>query len=171
MKVSVNGGPFELVPAAAFSFNAYNTMLITEADGNTNPLAGQPAFTGTDGGEVTGTWGQSQVDLTAIGIRPATGSDCASTWALTAAAASTGGTSTTSSWRSASPKQHPYSSGSTNTRWPSAADHVGGTRPPVPVLIKTPGNLHPLHGGYAALVARRRGDVEEFRSIHTLTSP
>ena len=70
VKISVNGGQFELVPAAAFNFNPYSAVLVTEADGNTNPLAGQPAFTGTDGGEVTGTWGQSQVDLTAIDIRP-----------------------------------------------------------------------------------------------------
>ena len=29
----------------------------TAAAGNTNPLAGQPGFTGTDGGEVAGSWG------------------------------------------------------------------------------------------------------------------
>ena len=42
VKISVNGGPFELVPASAFIFNAYNTTLVTAAGGNTNPLAGQP---------------------------------------------------------------------------------------------------------------------------------
>jgi Zn-dependent metalloprotease len=70
LKISVNGGPFELVPASAFIFNAYNTTLTTAAGGNTNPLAGQPAFSGTDGGEVFGSWGLSQVNLTAIGISP-----------------------------------------------------------------------------------------------------
>ncbi len=70
IKISVNRGPFALLPASAFRFNAYNTTFITETDGNTNPLAGQSAFSGTDGGEVTGSWGQSQVDLSSIGVRP-----------------------------------------------------------------------------------------------------
>ena len=70
VKISVNGGPFELVPASAFIFNAYNTTLVTAAGGNTNPLAGQAAFSGTDGGEVTGSWGLSQVNLAAMGIGP-----------------------------------------------------------------------------------------------------
>jgi hypothetical protein len=37
--------------------------LATVAQGNTNPLAGQPAFSGTDGGAVDGTWGRSIVNL------------------------------------------------------------------------------------------------------------
>ncbi|MEO6349369.1 MAG: M4 family metallopeptidase, partial [Candidatus Limnocylindrales bacterium] len=69
LKISVNGGAFTTVPASAFIFNPYNSTLNTAAQGNTNPLAGQPAFTGTDGGEVTGSWGESQVDLTRLGIR------------------------------------------------------------------------------------------------------
>ncbi len=70
LKISVNGGPFELVPASAFIFNAYNTTLTTAAGGNTSPLAGQPAYSGTDGGEVFGSWGLTQVNLVAIGIDP-----------------------------------------------------------------------------------------------------
>jgi hypothetical protein len=70
LKASVNGGAFTLVPASAFTFNPYNTTLQTAAAGNTNPLAGQPAFSGTDGGEVAGSWGQSQVDLAALGAGP-----------------------------------------------------------------------------------------------------
>lgn len=70
LKASVNGGDFTLVPATAFTFNPYNTTLQTAAAGNTNPLAGQPAFSGTNGGEVSGSWGQSQVDLAAIGAGP-----------------------------------------------------------------------------------------------------
>lgn len=70
LKLSLNGGPFNVVPAAAFTFNPYNATLATAAQGNTNPLAGQPGFTGTDGGEVTGSWGQSQVDLGAAGAAP-----------------------------------------------------------------------------------------------------
>lgn len=62
--VSVNGGPWVLVPPAAFTFNGYNALLSSSAAGNTNPLAGQPAWTGTDGGTVKdGLWGQSHLDL------------------------------------------------------------------------------------------------------------
>ena len=61
LKLSVNGGPFRLVEAAAFMFNRYNNTI---RDWNTsNPLAGEPGFTGKDEGQVLGTWGQSQVDL------------------------------------------------------------------------------------------------------------
>jgi hypothetical protein len=69
LKISVNGGAFELVPASAFLFNAYNAQLLTEADDNTNPLAGQSAFSGSDGGEVKGSWALSQVDLSALGVK------------------------------------------------------------------------------------------------------
>ena len=61
---------YSLVPAAAFTFNDYNTTLVTAGGGNTNPLAGQAAFSGTDGGEVDGSWGQSQVNLGAAGANP-----------------------------------------------------------------------------------------------------
>jgi Zn-dependent metalloprotease len=66
VKISVNDGPWTLIPASAFIYNAYNTTLQTVGAGNTNPLAGQPAFSGTDGGAVDGTWGRSIVDLTGI---------------------------------------------------------------------------------------------------------
>ena len=33
------------------------------ADDGTGPLAGEPAFTGTDGGKTTGSWGTSRIDL------------------------------------------------------------------------------------------------------------
>ncbi len=66
LKVSVDGGPWMLVPAAAFTFNPYNMTLNTAAAGNTDPLAGQPAFSGTDGGSTAGSWGQSHVNLTGI---------------------------------------------------------------------------------------------------------
>jgi len=70
LKVSINGGPFTVVPPSAFTFNPYNTTLETAAAGNTNPLAGQPGFSGTNGGIHFGSWGQSQIDLTALGIAP-----------------------------------------------------------------------------------------------------
>jgi Zn-dependent metalloprotease len=64
LKISVNGGPWTLIPSAAYDFNAYNASLAIF--GNTNPNAGQAAFTGTDGGANGGSWGQSQIDLTGI---------------------------------------------------------------------------------------------------------
>lgn len=70
LKISINGGVFSLVPASAFTFNPYNVTLNSAAAGNTNPLAGQAGFSGTDGGSVTGSWGQSQVNLAALGVAP-----------------------------------------------------------------------------------------------------
>jgi Zn-dependent metalloprotease len=66
VSASVNGGPFQLVPSGAFTFNPYNRTLISSLGGNTNPIAGQTAFSGTDGGSVGGSWGQSQVNLAFI---------------------------------------------------------------------------------------------------------
>ncbi len=66
LKVSVNDGAFNVVPETAYIFNKPVPMA-TAGAGNTSPLAGQPGFTGTDGGEVTGSWGQSQIDLTMLG--------------------------------------------------------------------------------------------------------
>ena len=54
------------MPDAAFEFNDYNQNLNSAGAGNTNPMAGQPSFTGTDGGQVGGSWGQSQVNLSGI---------------------------------------------------------------------------------------------------------
>ena len=68
LKISVNSGPFEVVPDSAYIFNEPLTIA-TAAQGNTNPLAGEDGFTGTDGGEVFGSWGESQVDLTMLGVR------------------------------------------------------------------------------------------------------
>jgi hypothetical protein len=70
LKISINGGPYTLVPSSAYTFNPYNMTLQTAAAGNTNPLAGQPAFSGTDGGSLSGSWGQSQINLVALGVRP-----------------------------------------------------------------------------------------------------
>jgi Zn-dependent metalloprotease len=64
LKVSVNGGPFQLLPPSQFSFNGYNLLLLTADQGNTNPLAGQPAWSGTRGGQVTQSdWASTRVDL------------------------------------------------------------------------------------------------------------
>jgi hypothetical protein len=63
VKISVNGGAWQTVAAANFIYNGYNTTLATAGAGNTNPLAGQPGFSGTDGGSVSGSWGRSIVNL------------------------------------------------------------------------------------------------------------
>ena len=70
LKISINGGAYQVVPVSAYKFNPYNTTLQTVAAGNTNPLAGQPAFSGADGGSLLGSWGQSQINLTIMGVLP-----------------------------------------------------------------------------------------------------
>jgi Zn-dependent metalloprotease len=60
VKISVNGGPFVAVPYSRYLFNPPTGRL---ESGNSNPLKGQWAFTGTDGGTLSGSWGQSQIDL------------------------------------------------------------------------------------------------------------
>ena len=62
LKARVNGGSWSLVPAAAFTFNAYRGAL-TPSD---NPLGGEQAFHGSDGGTFLSVWGRSYVDLTVI---------------------------------------------------------------------------------------------------------
>jgi hypothetical protein len=65
IKISVNGGPYELAPPEAFRFNSYNTELEGSAD-STNPLAGEPAFSGLNLPFIRGSWGQSQLRLEGI---------------------------------------------------------------------------------------------------------
>jgi len=64
--IKVNDGDWQLLAASAFV--AYNAILETEDGGNTNPLAGQGAFAGSDEGGVEGSWGQSQIDLSAYAV-------------------------------------------------------------------------------------------------------
>ncbi len=66
VKVSVAGGDYEPVPDEAWLYNAPGGQLESAAGGNTNPMAGEVAFTGTDGGEPTGSWGTSVIDLSEI---------------------------------------------------------------------------------------------------------
>ncbi|MEK7704552.1 MAG: M4 family metallopeptidase, partial [Myxococcota bacterium] len=63
VQVSVNGGPWQLIGGQVFLYNAYNTDLVAGSGGNTDPLAGQSAFSGMDEGGFVGSWGQSQADL------------------------------------------------------------------------------------------------------------
>lgn len=66
IKYSLNGGAWTVVPLSAFSQNPYNTTLVNT--GNDNPMRGQSAFSGTDGGSLSGSWGQSVIDLSKIGV-------------------------------------------------------------------------------------------------------
>jgi len=65
VKISVNGGAWTLVPPERFEFNPYPGQLYPP-DENYNPMAGEPAFTGANGGEITGGWGQSQIELASL---------------------------------------------------------------------------------------------------------
>ena len=60
----MNGGPWQLVPPSEVTFNNYTAFLVSAANGNTNPLAGQPAWTGTNPGTVKGgSWGRTHLNL------------------------------------------------------------------------------------------------------------
>ncbi len=59
VKISVNGGPFALIPLDAYRFNAP----AGELDPQQGPMGGEPAWTGTDGGQLRGSWGTSVVAL------------------------------------------------------------------------------------------------------------
>lgn len=63
VKASVNGGDFEVIPADAYLFNAPAGEIAADQGG---PMAGEIAWTGTDGGKLGGSWGTSIVDLSAI---------------------------------------------------------------------------------------------------------
>ena len=66
VQLSVNGGPFTADPGGGLHLQRAEPAA-RDRDGNDNPLAGQPAFSGADGGTVRGTWVASQVSLTAAG--------------------------------------------------------------------------------------------------------
>ncbi len=70
IKYSLDGGVWTLLPASAFVENAYNETLNNSASGNDNPMEGQVAFTGTDEGSLTSTWGTSVINLSSIGVNP-----------------------------------------------------------------------------------------------------
>ena len=62
VKVSVNGGAFEIVPNTAYLHNAPGG----ELDPSSGPMGGEAAWTGTDGGQLTGSWGTSVINLAAL---------------------------------------------------------------------------------------------------------
>ena len=64
----IGSGAWTKVPGSAFTANGYNATMKTLAEGNNNPMQGQSAFTGADGGSVAGSWGQSRIDLSSLGL-------------------------------------------------------------------------------------------------------
>jgi hypothetical protein len=63
LELSINGGSFAPIPRTAIEFNPYNAALRTPGAGNTDPIAGREAWTGS------GTrWGRTIVDLSALGV-------------------------------------------------------------------------------------------------------
>jgi Zn-dependent metalloprotease len=70
LKYKLPGTRWFIIPASSFTTNPYNSSLQTTDDGNDNPLAGQDAFTGSDGGSNNGSWGQSTINLSSLGIMP-----------------------------------------------------------------------------------------------------
>jgi len=67
LKISVNDGEFNLVPVSAIEFGSYSGTLFQKvkdsAPYNTNPLAEEKAFTGTNGELDTGSWGSTYINL------------------------------------------------------------------------------------------------------------
>ena len=72
LKVSVNGGNFIVMPADAFTYNAHSGRFsaamgpTTPTGNNTSTLAGQLAWTGSDQGEATGSWGTTVLQIDKI---------------------------------------------------------------------------------------------------------
>ncbi|WP_417199480.1 M4 family metallopeptidase [Bizionia sp.] len=68
IKYKLDGGNWILIPASAFIINGYNDVINPASEGNDNPMEGQEAFTGSDGGSNSGSWGTSIIDLSVLGI-------------------------------------------------------------------------------------------------------
>lgn len=68
IKYSINSGPWNIIPSNVFLVNPYNSFINSASQGNDNPMEGQVAFTGTDGGSLTSSWGQSVIDLSLLGV-------------------------------------------------------------------------------------------------------
>ena len=68
VKISVNGGPFTIVPDAAYTFNPYNATLNTAAAGNTNPLQGQRCLDGHRRRQPRRQLGRVQINLSGLGV-------------------------------------------------------------------------------------------------------
>ena len=67
IKMSINGGTWDIIPSTAFTANPYNGTLNGPGQ-NDNPMAGENVFTGTDEGSNKGSWGTSIIDLGSLGV-------------------------------------------------------------------------------------------------------
>ncbi len=68
VKFSLDGSSWAIIPGSSFTTNPYNNTLQTAGAGNDNPMQGQEAYTGGDGGSNSGSWGQSTIDLSTLGV-------------------------------------------------------------------------------------------------------
>ncbi len=67
LKYKLNDEDWLIIPSTAFTVNPYNDAINPANQGNDNPMEGEEAFTGTDGGSLTGSWGTSVIDLSVLG--------------------------------------------------------------------------------------------------------
>ncbi|WAC11800.1 M4 family metallopeptidase [Dyadobacter pollutisoli] len=67
LKFKIDNGQWLWVPDSVFIANPYNNFF---GGGETNPLQYQGTFTGSDYGSFTSNWGQSQIDLSLLGLLP-----------------------------------------------------------------------------------------------------
>ncbi|WP_221393662.1 DNRLRE domain-containing protein [Dyadobacter sp. NIV53] len=67
LKYQINNGDWKLLPASAFINNGYIMNMMTEF--SYNSLFTEPAFTNPDVKSTGSGWGQSRVDLTALGLQ------------------------------------------------------------------------------------------------------
>jgi len=67
VKISIDGGAWNLIPQTSFTTNPYNGILNAPGQ-NDNPMAGERSFTGTDEGANKGSWGMSIIDLGTLGV-------------------------------------------------------------------------------------------------------
>ncbi len=70
IKYRIDDGTWELLAISAFTENSYNGSINDTNAGNDNPLQGQDAFTGSDGGSNISSWGTSTINLSSLGLQP-----------------------------------------------------------------------------------------------------
>lgn len=58
LRLIVNNGPPQLISPSAIEYNSYNSVLLSADDSNSNPMAGEAAYTGSSSG-----WVQTWVNL------------------------------------------------------------------------------------------------------------
>ncbi|KAA6439821.1 T9SS type A sorting domain-containing protein [Dyadobacter flavalbus] len=68
LRYRINGGAWLLIPASAFTDNPYNVPEYETYFSDEHPLYGEPAFIGNNIGDQNNTWGQSRINLTALGL-------------------------------------------------------------------------------------------------------